>query len=59
VPVWPDDSSASSATGAQAKRGLPLGVQLIGAPWREDICLAAARTLEQAGVAVFRLPSSF
>jgi AtzE family amidohydrolase len=35
---------------------LPLGVQLIGAPWREDLCLAAARSLEQAGVAQFRLP---
>jgi aspartyl-tRNA(Asn)/glutamyl-tRNA(Gln) amidotransferase subunit A len=51
VPVWPDDS------GAPWERGLPLGVQFIGAPWREDICLAAARTLEQAGIAQFRLPS--
>jgi aspartyl-tRNA(Asn)/glutamyl-tRNA(Gln) amidotransferase subunit A len=49
VPVWPYDG------GAQAKRGLPIGVQLIGAPWREDMCLAAARTLEQAGVAEVRL----
>jgi Asp-tRNA(Asn)/Glu-tRNA(Gln) amidotransferase A subunit family amidase len=31
-------------------------VQLIGAPWREDLCLAAARTLEQAGIAEIRAP---
>jgi aspartyl-tRNA(Asn)/glutamyl-tRNA(Gln) amidotransferase subunit A len=31
--------------------GLPLGVQLIAAPWREDICLRAAWALEQAGLA--------
>ncbi|MFJ1302057.1 AtzE family amidohydrolase [Pseudomonadota bacterium AL_CKDN230030165-1A_HGKHYDSX7] len=30
---------------------LPLGVQLIGAPWREHHCLAAAHTLELAGLA--------
>lgn len=30
---------------------LPIGVQLIAAPWREDLCLRAARHLEQAGVA--------
>lgn len=33
------------------ENGLPLGVQLIAAPWREDICLRAAWTLEQSGVA--------
>ncbi|MDP4027236.1 AtzE family amidohydrolase [Methylobacterium sp. NEAU 140] len=38
VPVWPD-------------AGLPLGVQVIAAPWREDLALRAARTLERAGVA--------
>jgi 1-carboxybiuret hydrolase len=38
VPVWPDD-------------GLPLGVQIIAAPWREDLALRAARELEKAGVA--------
>jgi Asp-tRNA(Asn)/Glu-tRNA(Gln) amidotransferase A subunit family amidase len=26
-------------------------VQLIAAPWREDLCLRAARALEAAGVA--------
>jgi 1-carboxybiuret hydrolase len=45
APVWPTRAD-----------GLPMGVQLIGAPWREDICLAAAWTLERQGVAAFRLP---
>lgn len=31
--------------------GLPIGVQLIAAPWREDLCLRAAWALEQQGVA--------
>ena len=35
----------------QTENGLPLGVQLIAAPWREDICLRAARALELAGIA--------
>lgn len=30
--------------------GMPLGVQLIAAPWREDTCLQAARHLERQGV---------
>ena len=38
VPVWLDD-------------GLPLGVQLIAAPWREDAALRVARVLERDGVA--------
>ena len=50
VPVWPDEGETA------AERALPVGVQLIGAPWREDNCFAAARTLEQAGVAQIRLP---
>lgn len=29
---------------------LPIGVQIIAAPWREDLCLRAAWTLESAGV---------
>lgn len=37
VPVWLDG-------------GLPLGVQIIAAPWREDICLRVARVLEKSGV---------
>lgn len=38
VPVW----------GAQAP--MPVGVQLIAAPWREDLALRAAAALEAAGV---------
>jgi aspartyl-tRNA(Asn)/glutamyl-tRNA(Gln) amidotransferase subunit A len=38
APVWPDD-------------GLPLGVQIIAAPWREDHALRVARVLEKAGIA--------
>jgi aspartyl-tRNA(Asn)/glutamyl-tRNA(Gln) amidotransferase subunit A len=34
-----------------ADHGLPIGVQLIAPPWREDLCLRAARALELAGVA--------
>lgn len=30
---------------------MPLGVQVIAAPWREDICFRIAYALEQAGVA--------
>jgi AtzE family amidohydrolase len=29
---------------------LPVGVQIIAAPWREDVALAVAHSLEQAGV---------
>jgi aspartyl-tRNA(Asn)/glutamyl-tRNA(Gln) amidotransferase subunit A len=39
VPVWLD--------GAR----LPIGVQIIAAPWREDLCLRIAADLEQRGVA--------
>lgn len=38
VPVWLEGEA------------LPMGVQVIGAPWREDICLRIANQLEQAGV---------
>lgn len=34
--------------------GLPLGVQIIAAPWREADALRVARALEAAGVAEFR-----
>jgi 1-carboxybiuret hydrolase len=36
---------------------LPIGVQLIGPPWREDLCLRAAYALEAAGIAVSRPPA--
>jgi AtzE family amidohydrolase len=31
--------------------GMPIGVQVIAAPWREDLCLRVAAALEAAGVA--------
>jgi len=40
APMWP-----------QATAGLPIGVQLIAAPWREDLALRAAQVLQSAGVA--------
>jgi AtzE family amidohydrolase len=40
APLWPEGTG-----------GLPLGVQLIAAPWREDLCLRAAKALQDAGVA--------
>jgi AtzE family amidohydrolase len=38
--------------------GLPLGVQVIAAPWREDVALRIARHLEAAGVAVAQRPAA-
>jgi amidase/aspartyl-tRNA(Asn)/glutamyl-tRNA(Gln) amidotransferase subunit A len=43
APFWP------TGTG-----GLPIGVQLIAAPWREDLALRAAWALQQTGVAHLR-----
>ncbi|MES1980788.1 MAG: AtzE family amidohydrolase [Pseudomonadota bacterium] len=40
APMWPE-----------GKTGMPIGVQLIAAPWREDLALRAAWALQQAGVA--------
>ena len=40
APLWPEGTG-----------GLPIGVQLIAAPWREDLVLRAAMVLQQAGVA--------
>lgn len=40
APTWPRESA-----------GLPVGVQLIAAPWREDLALRAGWALAQAGVA--------
>jgi aspartyl-tRNA(Asn)/glutamyl-tRNA(Gln) amidotransferase subunit A len=37
--------------------GLPIGVQIIAAPWREDLCLRAAFSLQQAGVCEARAPA--
>ena len=41
VPLWGMDAAAPH---------LPIGVQIIAAPWREDLCLRVARALEAAGV---------
>lgn len=41
VPLWGLDPAAPH---------LPIGVQIIAAPWREDLCLRVARALEAAGV---------
>ncbi len=40
VPMWPSSTN-----------GMPLGVQIIAAPWREDLAFAVARQLSDAGVA--------
>lgn len=38
APMWPE-------------AGMPIGVQLIAPPWREDLCLRAAASLEMQGLA--------
>jgi len=43
VPVWPQVGTAYA-------RPMPVGVQVIAAPWREDLALRVAATLEAAGV---------
>jgi aspartyl-tRNA(Asn)/glutamyl-tRNA(Gln) amidotransferase subunit A len=35
---------------------MPIGVQIIAAPWREDIALRIARVLEQRGVVLAPRP---
>lgn len=60
APLWPHGmpgapSPETSGTTAPRLLHLPIGVQLIAAPWREDICLAAAQTLELMGVASCRI----
>jgi aspartyl-tRNA(Asn)/glutamyl-tRNA(Gln) amidotransferase subunit A len=36
---------------------LPIGVQIIAAPWREDVALRIAYALEQAGIVAATRPS--
>ena len=36
---------------------LPIGVQIIAAPWREDVALKIAHTLERAGVVAAPAPT--
>ena len=38
---------------------LPLGIQIIAPPWREDFALRVARQLEKAGVALAPVPRAF
>lgn len=38
---------------------LPIGVQIIAPPWREDLAFAAALRLQRAGVAAARPPKAF
>lgn len=40
APFWPEGTG-----------GMPIGVQLIAAPWREDLCLRAAQVLQDSGAA--------
>ena len=40
APLWPTGTA-----------GLPIGVQIIAAPWREDLALRAALALQNAGIA--------
>ena len=58
---------ASGLVEARAHRGavvavpiplvpMPIGVQIIAAPWREDIALRVAHALERAGVAAAPIP---
>jgi aspartyl-tRNA(Asn)/glutamyl-tRNA(Gln) amidotransferase subunit A len=39
--------------------GMPVGMQIICAPWREDLCLRVAAVLEKMGVARFNPPKDF
>jgi AtzE family amidohydrolase len=43
APLWPEGTG-----------GLPIGVQLIAAPWKEELALRAAQVLQDAGVATTR-----
>jgi amidase/aspartyl-tRNA(Asn)/glutamyl-tRNA(Gln) amidotransferase subunit A len=46
APLWPEGTG-----------GLPIGVQVIAAPWREDLCLRAAQALQELGVAHVKEPA--
>lgn len=47
APMWPEGTG-----------GLPIGLQVIAAPWREDLAFRAAMALQQAGVAYRKVPQS-
>jgi amidase/aspartyl-tRNA(Asn)/glutamyl-tRNA(Gln) amidotransferase subunit A len=46
APLWPNGPTS-----------LPIGIQVIAAPWREDLALRVARQLEVEGVAVAPIAS--
>ena len=43
-------SAGGRGAGVDEGERLPIGVQIIAAPWREDLALRVARALEQDGV---------
>jgi AtzE family amidohydrolase len=45
APMWPEGTE-----------GLPIGVQLIAAPWKESLALRAAATLQHVGAAFLKTP---
>jgi hypothetical protein len=49
APLWPSVG--------EGLKGLPMGVQIISAPWREDLALRVAYVLEKAGVAHLSVPT--
>ncbi len=51
---WP----SAVVRGGTSPDGLPIGVQLVGQPWREDVALAAARVVEDA-LGGWRAPEAF
>jgi aspartyl-tRNA(Asn)/glutamyl-tRNA(Gln) amidotransferase subunit A len=46
-----------AATPIECGAAMPIGVQIIAPPWREDLALRAARRLERAGLAAARTPA--
>lgn len=52
VPLWGCDA-------APHLQHLPIGVQVIAAPWREDLCLRVAHALQSSGVAAAPVAKGF
>ncbi len=63
APITAAAAAASEATSnaapheAAGAAALPIGVQIIAAPWREDLCFRVAAALAAAGVATAPLPA--
>lgn len=47
APMWPEGTS-----------GMPIGVQLIAAPWNEELCLRAAQVLQDRGLSFLSPPGT-